>query len=391
MTQIPEEPSHPPTPTHRLRLPWLIAGGTGFIILIGVGLALRAAHRQNHTALAQTPKLVGTIPVRAAVYRVEHRYVGTLQPWVEAKIGPQFISGYITEVRVRPGDSVRQGEPLAILEPEFAKARSTASQMQAKAIEARLEALAKESDRIQGLEKKGIVSVDEAENKLAETKSEQAKLEAAKAQMISTDVEFRDTVQRAPFNGEVGDRYLDPGAFVRPGTNILSVVDRNKVRCCTDAPEGDHPFLSVGRIVHLNLLANSKELDARISRVSPAADASTRTIHFEVDLDNKDRSFPVGTTAEMLILESAGREVVQLPSAAAMVQGNRATVFVVAGGRVQKKVVPFLGERNGTLYLAPDLPEGTLVVLEGRAQLEDGDAVTASPATASLPEPGARP
>ena len=118
------------------------------------------------------------------------------------------------------------------------------------------------------------------------------------------------------------------------------------------------PFLSVGRIVHLNLLANSKELDARISRVSPAADASTRTIHFEVDLDNKDRSFPVGTTAEMLILESAGREVVQLPSAAAMVQGNRATVFVVAGGRVQKKVLPFLGERNGTLYLAPGAPGG---------------------------------
>ena len=77
------------------------------------------------------------------------------------------------------------------MEPELAKARSTASQMQAEAIEARLEALAKESDRIQGLEKKGIVSVDEAENKLAETKSEQAKLEAAKAQMTSTDVEFQ--------------------------------------------------------------------------------------------------------------------------------------------------------------------------------------------------------
>jgi multidrug efflux pump subunit AcrA (membrane-fusion protein) len=141
----------------------------------------------------------------------------------------------------------------------------------------------------------------------------------------------------------------------------------------------------------LRLLANSRDLDAKISRVSPAADPSTRTIHFEVDLDNKDLSISVGTTAEMLILESGGRRVIQIPSSAAKVEGHRATLFVIEGDRARKKVLPFLGEREGLLFLSPDLPQGSLVVLDGRNQLEDGDQVIARPATGSTPEAGVQP
>jgi RND family efflux transporter MFP subunit len=391
MPPIHEEPDAPSARPRGLSLPWLIAAGTTVIVLVGVGLAVRAAHRQNNTALAQAPKRVGTLAVKEAVYRLQHRYVGTLMAWEESKLGPQFISGYVTEVRVRPGAVVRRGEALAIIEPERAKAQNTVSLMQAQAIQASLSALANQSERIQGLRKKGIVSENEAENKLAEVLSEKARLEAAKAQMASTDVEFQDTVQRAPFDGEIAERYLDPGAFVRPGSFILSVVNRTRIRCAADAPEGDHPFLTVGRSVHLDLLADGKQMEAKISRVSPAADPSTRTIHFELDLDNKDHSLPVGTTAEMLILETEGRKVIELPSAAARVEGTRAIVFVVEGDRVRKKVLQFLGEREGQLYLSPDVPEGTMVVLDGRAQLEDGDLVLASPAQSVTAESGVRP
>ena len=388
MTQHPEEPPVPPAAPTRT-IPLVLSLVTAAVVLAGIGLAARAAHRQNHTALAQSAKFVGVIPARETVYRAEHRYVGAVLAWNEAKLGPQFISGYVTEVRVRAGAAVRRGEPLAIIEPELAKDRNLASQKQAEAIRARLVFLARESDRIQGLEKKGIVSQNESENKLAEVQSEKAKLEAAQAQMASSDVEFQDTVQRAPFDGEIGERYLDPGAFVRPGNFIVSVIDRSRVICATDAPEQDHPFLEVGRAVHLRLLATSQELDGKVSRVSPAADPSTRTLHFEVDLDNKDRAIPVGTSVEMLILEGEGRKVIQLPSAAAKVEGTRATLFVLEGDKARKKVLKFLGEREGLLYLSPDLPANAQVVMDGREQLEDGDQVVL--ARPGAPVAGARP
>jgi len=378
MSQPPEP--QPLQPARRApSIPLVLSGLTAAVILVGGALAIRAAHRQNHTTLAQSAKIVGLLEARTTLYHAEHRYVGSVLAWNEAKLGPQFLSGYVTEVRVRPGASVRKGQPLAIIEPEQAKERNLASQKQAEAIKARLGFLARESERIQGLEKKGIVSENEAENKLAEVQSESAKLEAAQAQMASSNLEFQDTIQRAPFDGEIGERFLDPGAFVRPGNYIVSVVDRSRVICASDAPEQDHPFLSVGRAVHLRLLATSRELDGTISRVSPSADPSTRTLHFEVDLDNQDRAIPVGTSVEMLILENAGRNVIHLPTAAAKVEGTRATVFVLEGDRVRKKVLNFIGEREGELYLSPDLPPGAQVVVDGREQLEDGDPVVARP------------
>ena len=387
MTQMPEEPPAQPVPPTR-SIPLVLSLVTTAVVLAGVGLAVRAARRQNHTTLAQSAKFVGVVPARETLYRAEHRYVGAVLAWNEAKLGPQFISGYVTEVRVRPGALVRRGEALAIIEPELAKDRNLASAKQAEAIKARLGFLARESERIQGLEKKGIVSQNDSENKLAEVQSEKAKLEAAQAEMASSDVQFRDTVQRAPFDGEIGERFLDPGAFVRPGNFIVSVIDRGRVICATDAPEQDHPFLEVGRAVHLRLLATSQELDGKISRVSPAADPATRTLHFEVDLDNKDRAIPVGTSVEMLILENAGQKVIQLPSAAAKVEGTRATVFLLDGDKARKKVLKFLGEREGILFLSPDLPPGAQVVMDGREALEDGDPVVLAKAAAGA---GAKP
>src|ERR1700690_1173208 len=127
MTQISEESGTPSTPPRNLRLPWSIAAGTAVVILVGITLGVRAAGRQNHTALAQARKVVGVIPVKETLYRAEHRYVGALLAWNESKVGPQFISGYLTEVRCRPGGVVHKGEPLAIIEPEMAKSRSIAS------------------------------------------------------------------------------------------------------------------------------------------------------------------------------------------------------------------------------------------------------------------------
>ncbi|MGA2079988.1 MAG: efflux RND transporter periplasmic adaptor subunit [Holophaga sp.] len=388
MTEPADVPSaETPTPRSTL-IPWVIVGGTAAVILAGTTLAVRAERRQNHVALAQSPKLVGTIPARPAVYRAQHRYVGALLAWNEAKLGPQFISGFVTDVKFRPGAMVHRGQALAIIEPEMTRERAIATAKEAEALKAQLWALSRESERIQGLEKKGIISVNEAEMKLAGVQSEKAKLEAAQAQMATSDLEVQDTTQRAPFDGEIANRYLDPGAYVRPGDFILEVIDRNQVRCATDAPEEDHPFLRVGRMVHLHLLANGREMDAKISRVSPAADPATRTIHFEVDLENQDHSIPVGTTADLLILEISGRQVIQVPSAAVKVEGKKATLFTVEGNRAHKKVLPFLGEQEGQIFLAPDLPEGVQVVLNGREQLEDGDLVKARADTATASNQG---
>lgn len=354
-----------------------VGGGTALVSLLALGLWARAELTHRPAALAADPKGVTVTTAQSADYRGQHRYVGSLEAWDEAKVGPQFISAYVTEVLVRPGDQVRRGQVLARLEPQRAQAEQEATRLQAQALETQLVAVQKESERIQGLMKKGIVSVNEAERKLADAQSQAAKLGAAKSQLESTRLEVEDSTLRAPFDGEVSDRQLDPGAFVHPGTPIVSVVDRRRVRISADAPESDFDLLAPGTVVRLHVLSTNRELTATISRRSPAADPSTRTIHFEMDMANADRSLPVGATAELFVSDAKPRPALAVPAAAVVVRSGSATLWVVKDGTVHKAVVPMLGEADGRFFLDPALGAGAQVVIEGRGQLQEGDRVNA--------------
>src|SRR5262249_31963577 len=152
-----------------------------------------------------------------------------------------------------------------------------------------------------------------AEQKSAQSAAEQAQLLATQARLLGTTLEVADCVLRSPFDGEVALRSVDPGAFVRPGTPIVTVVDRSIVRGVGDAPEVDFDVVRPETEVAVHVMSTKAELKATISRRAPAADDATRTVHFEMDLPNPDRSVPVGTTAELSIDVGTPKNAVEVP------------------------------------------------------------------------------
>ena len=231
-----------PTLVERLKgraVPLVIAAGVTILLVLGGAMVWRAEARVNKVSLAASAKPVTVVEAKAATFRPAHVYVGTLQPWVEARVGPQFVSAYVDTVLVRPGAIVKRGEILATLDCRNASAASQAVAMQARAIDARQKALADEAARLQSLLDGGFVSPNEAEQKTAQSAAQAAELLSQKAKLMNAALEVSDCILRAPFDGEVATRTVDPGAFVRPGTHIVSVVDRSIVRMVGDAPEID--------------------------------------------------------------------------------------------------------------------------------------------------------
>jgi RND family efflux transporter MFP subunit len=221
--------------------------------------------------------------------------------------------------------------------------------------------------------------------KKADAASKQAQLAALKAQMSSTDLQVNDCVLRAPFDGEVAQREIDPGAFVRPGSSIATIVDRPLVRVTAEVPEEDFEAVVPGAPVRIHLLATNRDLVAKISRRAPAADPVTRTARIELDLDDPERSIPVWTTAEVSLDVGTPVPATALPLASASIHSSKATVFVAtATGVAHQSTIKVIGERGGTLYVDPTaLAPGTAIVTEGRTILSDGDAIapTAAPWT----------
>jgi RND family efflux transporter MFP subunit len=230
-----------------------------------------------------------------------------------------------------------------------------------------------------------FASPNEIEQKAAESASKQSQYLALEAQRLESSLKVNDCVLRAPFDGDIADRTRDPGGFVKPGMHIVTVVDRNTIRLTADVPEDDFVAVKPGAPAKIRILATGEEFTHFITRRAPAADLGTRTVHIEIDLPNADHRIPVYTTAEIVIDVGEPKPATEVPLATASVRGKKADVFVVSGGKARLKTVAVRGESGGSLFLEPTLPAGSLVVLEGRTLLSDGDEVTYKQADAPPP------
>lgn len=349
-------------------------------LLGGQLLYARAAHRPAAAPLASRPRPVTVVTARVGRWQDDRRYIGTLEPWVQANVGPELVSAHVRAVSVRPGDTVRAHQVLATLDCRHVSTAVRANAATLQAARAQEQAHSSLAERYRSLAPQGFVADNDVLQQTSLSEADRARAQAAAANVASTRVAEDDCTLEAPFDGEVGARLADPGAFARPGSPLLTVLDRRVVRATAEVPETDFALVAPGTPMRLTLLASGQRVEARVSRRSPQGDAATRTVHLELDLPNAERSLPVNTTVELHLAVGTPREASTLPLAAAQVRGSSARLFVLEGDVARQRSVPVLGEREGTLYVT-GVPEGARVVTEGRTLLEDGQRVAAREAT----------
>jgi RND family efflux transporter MFP subunit len=354
-----------------------IVGAVALLLAGVIGLYWRASAKTNHVALTDAAKPVSVQRAQAGSFRPVRTYVGTIDAWNSAKIGPQYVSAYVSTVLFRPGASVKRGEVLATLDCRNASAASREIAAKAKSLEQRQVAVEHEAERVQEMAQGNFASKNEAEQLAAKASAEKADIESMRASMISRSLEVDDCILRAPFAGEVADRFVDPGAYVRPGNPVVTVIDRAMVRIVGDAPESDFAVVAPGTEVMIEVQATGQKKVAKISRRAPSADDNTRTVHFEIDVPNADRALPAGTTAKLTIHFGEARPATTVALRSATLRGDKATLFVVSDNLAKRVELPVVGELGGTLFVDPRLAAGSPVVVEGRALLDDGDRVLA--------------
>jgi membrane fusion protein, multidrug efflux system len=360
------------------RVPLVIGLSVAVVLIVGTVLVWRAEAKTNKVALASSPKHVSVSPAEAKPYRPIHTYVGALRPWIEAKVGPQYISAYVETVLVRPGAVVNKGDVLATLDCRYPTAETAAIASKARAIAARQAAAKHEAERTNELLDGGFVSVNESEMVTAKSASEAAELASQESTLQRAGLDVSDCILRAPFDGEISQRLVDPGSFVRPNTDMIGVVDRRTVRMTADAPESDFNDIAPGTSVTVHVVSINLDVPATISRRSPNADPGTRTVHFEVDIANDGRRIPVDTTGEVHVAVGQPVPATAIPLKAVTMKEEKATLFVVEGDSAKKLTLKELGEAGPDVYFAVgDIKPDTPVVVEGRALLKDGDRVTA--------------
>jgi RND family efflux transporter MFP subunit len=204
----------------------------------------------------------------------------------------------------------------------------------------------------------------------------------------ATILEYADI--KAPFDGVVTRRLVDPGSFIQPATNnsaarpLVSVARINKVRISLDVPMAEVRLLDIGDRAIFNRITvlPGQQFDGKVARFSRSLDPTSRMMRCEIDLEN-----PVGPDGKRHLLPGYfGYVTVYLaeyeaaptiPASALITRGNKTLVFVVKDNRVHPCDVG-IGYQDGTIVgITSGLEPGMVVVASGAGQLREGQEVIA--------------
>jgi len=283
-----------------------------FILLVVVGVMFLLPKLRHRNQLEAEAKVMAGPPVVLAT-RVA---TGTPSGHIELPATVQAFdqtpvyartAGYVTARYVDIGDHVRRGQLLAeIDDPQTAQAllQAKATVLQLKAQLQQMEANAALSkvtnERWQGLVKEGVVSNQDADQRLAQSNADIANVNAAKANIAAGEANVRSLSEQAsfakviaPFDGVILSRGIDRGSLISSGsqnsvTEMFTIGQADKVRVYTNVPQAAVVGLVAGHAAKVAF----RELPGRVytgvvARTSQSIDTGTRTLLVEVEGDQR--------------------------------------------------------------------------------------------------------
>ncbi len=265
------------------------------------------------------------------------------------------VNGYVRSMLVDKGYRVRRGQVLARIE-------SPETDHQVQAARAALAVSRRNAERAHRLAPHGIVSRQELDQAIAALRTATADLERVRALQ-----EYE--VVRAPFDGIVTARYVDPGALLTAtstGQPVVDVAAPERVRIFVYVGQDLAPFVRLGDPGELTIdQSPGVRVAARVQRLADALDPRTRSMLVEL--------WPDGTPAFRLVpglfvhvqLQVAVPPLPIIPSEALVARGDRTEAALVRDGRLH------------FVDVEPGIDDGRVVQI--RRGLREGDVVALSP------------
>lgn len=217
-------------------------------------------------------------------------------------------SGRVDAILVRLGSHVARGERIAMLDTRSlqrelvvaqAQVGSLALEVNKRSVE--LQEVQQRLLRRQAGAKLDVPTVSGEELTTAEFRGQQADLDLKVAnarvaeQQARVDLlrqQLEDSEIRAPFDGLVAARYVDPGAVVTAETSIVRLLGTQQVRLRFAVPETVAGRLAAGSHASVQIDGTPGSFDAWIERAAPEVDTAARLVFVEATLQPLPSSVP---------------------------------------------------------------------------------------------------
>ena len=201
---------------------------------------------------------------------------GTVTSRTVANVAPKVMA-HILEVRVNIGSMVKSGEVVATLDDREVRARTQQARAAMTAAEARAGQAEADLRRVRTLFQKQAATSQDLEALEARAKAGRAQVAEARDALTEAQVLLGETTIRAPLDGVVAGRLVDPGDMAVPGKPVLVIQDPHSLRLETYVPARCAGMLAIGKGVQVRFDVPARELQARIEEIAPTTDPQSRT------------------------------------------------------------------------------------------------------------------
>jgi membrane fusion protein (multidrug efflux system) len=290
------------------------------------------------------------------------------------------VDSYVKELKVDVGSVVEKGQLLAVLEAPELLSRLAASESRYKAQQAIFTQSDATYKRMLAVSKvPGTISKNDVDVAEAKRNSDEAQLEAAKAEFMANMTITNYLRIYAPFDGIISSRNVNLGAYTGPSGKgsavpIFTLNEQTHLRLIFEVPEAYKGYINLADTVHFTVRAFPDQMfAARIARRAGVMDAQLRSEHIELDVLNEDRRLSPGMVAEANIKLSGNDNAFVVPRTA-LVNAPQGTFLIKDSSHDAVHVPVRPGRITDSLaeVFGSGLREGDSYVLKASEEIHSG-------------------
>ncbi len=369
-TRSPAPPAAPNRAKRRSRRKLWIGLAVGLALLASAGIWQRQRMQAGRdlapfTVVAREGSLPGVITAS-----------GELDAVQRVNVSPKR-QGILLQLLVDEGDTVRKGQPLALMDDGDLRDRLMELQANVQSAEAEQRRSDSELRRNEPLFRQGAISLDTMNRFRSEAEVRRLATSAARQRLRQRMVEKNELIVRAPFDGVISQRYAEPGAFVTPtttasataGATSSSIVELSEgLEVVAKVPESDIGRLKVGLPASVRVDAfPDRRFQARVRQIAPRAVKTNNVTSFEVKLQLVDPApeLRIGMTADIDFQTGTLQARTVVPTVAIVTEDGRPGVLLVGKGQEPTFQPVELGASSGKdTQILTGLESGTRVFID---------------------------
>ena len=325
-----------------------------------------------------TAREVATVS-RADLRRVV-RLSGTTRADKQVLVRSQ-LAAPVAEVLVREGDRVTAGQVLARLDTRDLQATLDQRVANLASSEAALSYAGRDLSNKRQLAGRGAGSRMAAEQAESSFQQARAVFDANQAFITMARKALADTTIRAPIDGTIGQRSIDPGGTVAVSGELFRILDLTTLEVDAAVPAGQIGLVQVGQPVTLRAGPDGAELSGTVARINPATEAGSQVVIVHVRLPNPGRTLRAGVFVTGAVVVAEAEHALAVPEEAIhTADGEPPTVLKITDGTLQRQPVELglVSDKQGQAEIRAGLAEGDLVVRATLPGLAQGQAVKVS-------------